>query len=190
MLARCAIIWIIWRWAVLHDVWFCLIFKGRAYRAHDPRWSFQPTSGKGASITGGRFNRVGQEALYLALSPITALAECTQGFAYRMLPLTLCEYDVDCADIIDLTDPTMREAEGAVFEDMACAWMTYQRASKIAPSQALAKALIKKGYIGAVVPSFVPGIAEGATNLVLWRWGDRALNTVTVYDPDARLVKE
>lgn len=164
-----------------------MIFKGRAYRAHDPRWSFQPTSGKGASITGGRFNRLGQEALYLSLSPITALAECTQGFAHRMLPLTLCEYDVDCADIIDLTDPAMREAEGVAFADMACGWLTYQRAGKIAPSQMLAKTLIKKGYVGAVVPSFVPGIKEDSANLVLWRWGDRALNSVTVYDPGGRL---
>ncbi len=164
-------------------------YKGRTYRAHDPRWSFQPTSGKGAAITGGRFNMRAQEALYLALSPITALAECTQGFAARMLPLTLCEYDVDCADIIDLTDPAMRQAEGVTFEDIACGWMTYQREGKVAPSQAVARELIKKGYAGALVPSFVPGIAEGAANLVLWRWGDRALNRVEVYDPDGRLGK-
>jgi RES domain-containing protein len=164
-------------------------YKGRAYRAHDPRWSWQPLSGRGAAISGGRFNVKGQEALYLALSPITALAECTQGFAARMLPLTLCEYDIDCADIIDLTDPAMRAAEGVAYEDMACGWLTFQRSGKLAPSQAVAKALMKKGYSGALVPSFVPGIADGATNLVLWRWGDRALNRVVVYDPDGRLEK-
>jgi RES domain-containing protein len=161
--------------------------KTRAYRAHDPRWSWQPLSGRGAAISGGRFNVKGQEALYLALSPITALAECTQGFANRMLPLTLCEYDIDCADIIDLTDPAMRSAEGVAYEDMASAWLTFQRAGKVAPSQAVARVLMKKGYSGALVPSFVPGIAEGATNLVLWRWGDRALNRVAVFDPEKRL---
>jgi RES domain-containing protein len=166
-----------------------MIFKGRAYRAHDPRWSFMPTSGRGAAITGGRFNVKGQEALYLSLQPITALAECTQGFANRMLPLTLCEYMIDCADMIDLTNPEMRAAEGVAFADMACAWMTYQRAGRIAPSQALAKSLIKKGYAGALVPSFVPGIDAGATNLVLWNWGDRPLCKVEVYDPDGRLGK-
>jgi RES domain-containing protein len=160
-----------------------MIYKGRAYRAHDPRWSFMPTSGRGAAITGGRFNVKGQEALYLSLSPITALTECTQGFAARMLPLTLCEYDIDCADIIDLTDSAMRKAEGVDAGDMACAWLTHQRAGKVAPSQALSKSLIKKGYAGAIVP----GIGEGAKNLVLWRWGDRALNKVEVYDPEGRL---
>lgn len=167
-----------------------MTYKGRAYRAHDPRWSWQPTSGRGAAISGGRFNVKGQEALYLSLTPITALAECTQGFAARMLPLTLCEYDIDCADIIDLTDPAMRAAEGVAYEDMACAWLTFQRSGKVAPSQAVAKALMKKGYSGALVPSFVPGIAEGATNLVLWRWGDRALNRVAVFDPEGRLLKD
>lgn len=164
-----------------------MIYKGRAYRAHDPCWSYQPTSGRGAAITGGRFNVKGQEALYMSLSPVTALAECTQGFAGRMLPMTLCEYDVDCADIIDLTDPAMREAEGVAFADMACGWLTFQRAGKIAPSQMVARALIKKGYAGAIVPSYVPGVQESANNLVLWRWGDRALNKVEVYDPDGRL---
>ncbi len=164
-------------------------YKGRAYRAHDPRWSWQPLSGRGAAISGGRFNVRGQEALYLSLSPITALAECTQGFAARMLPLTLVEYDIDCADIIVLTDPAMREAEGVAFEDMACAWLTFQRAGKVAPSQAVAKTLVKKGWSGAIVPSFLPGIAEGSSNLVLWRWGDRVLNKVAVFDPENRLGK-
>ena len=87
-------------------------FTGRAYRAHDPRWSFAPISGRGAAIGGGRFNLRGVEALYFALSPITALAECTQGFAARMLPLTLCEYDVDCTDIADLASDAGRAAAG------------------------------------------------------------------------------
>jgi RES domain-containing protein len=165
-------------------------YKGRAYRAHDPRWSFKPTSGRGAAITGGRFNVKGQETLYLSLSPITALAECTQGFAGRMLPLTLCEYDVDCADIIDLTVPAMREAEGVAFADLGCGWLTFQRAGQVAPSQLVARSLIKKGYAGALVSSYVPNVQEHAANLVLWRWGDRALNKVEVYDPDGRLGKD
>ena len=164
-----------------------MIFKGRAWRAHDPRWSFDPVSGKGAAICGGRFNEKGREALYLALSPITALAECTQGFAQRMLPLTLCEYDIDMADIIDLTDAATRQAEGVKEADMACAWLRHNREGKIAPSQKMARSLIKKGYNGAIVPSYVPGIEEGAKNLVLWNWGDRPLNSVKVFDPEGRL---
>ena len=164
-------------------------FKGRAYRAHDPRWSFDPTSGKGAAITGGRFNIKGQEALYLSLEAVTALAECTQGFANRMLPLTLCEYDIDCDGVADLTDSGVRKSLGVSDADMACAWLSFQHKGKIAPSQSVAQALKAKGMIGALVPSFVQGIHGGAVNLVLWQWSDRLPCKVTVYDPEGRLPK-
>lgn len=162
-------------------------FTGRAYRAHDPRWSFDPISGQGAAISGGRFNIRGQAALYLSLEPITALAECTQGFAHRMLPLTLCEYDIACADVADLTDADTRQALGIKEKDMACPWLVFQRSGKIAPSQKLAQQLVAKGFNGALVPSYVPGIHEGATNLVLWNWSDTNPCKVSVYDPEGRL---
>jgi RES domain-containing protein len=187
MRAQCAIISTIWRLVALHNGRVCLRFTGRAYRAHDPRWSFDPVSGRGAAITGGRFNVKGQEALYLSLSPVTALVECTQGFANRMLPLTLCEYDIDCEDIADLTIADEREALEVTESDIACAWLSFQRKGKIAPSQAMAKALLAKGFNGALVPSFVPGIDAGAVNLVLWKWSDRLPCKVMVYDPEGRL---
>jgi RES domain-containing protein len=164
-----------------------LRFVGRAYRAHDPRWSFDPVSGKGAAINGGRFNVKGQEALYLSLSPVTALAECTQGFANRMLPLTLCEYDIDCDAVADLIDADTRLALGVAEADMACAWLSFQRKGKLAPSQAVAKALAAKRMNGALVPSFVSGIDADAVNLVLWKWSDRLPCKVVVYDPEERL---
>ncbi len=164
-------------------------FTGRAYRAHDPRWSFDPVSGKGAAITGGRFNRIGQEALYLSLSPVTALAECTQGFANRMLPLTLCEYDIECERVADLTDAETRNALGVSEADMASPWLLFQRKGKIAPSQAVAQALVAKRMNGALVPSFVPGIDTDAVNLVLWKWSDHPPCKVSIYDPEGRLPK-
>jgi RES domain-containing protein len=167
-----------------------LNFTGRAYRAHDPRWSFDPTSGTGASISGGRFNIRGQAALYLSLEPITALAECTQGFAQRILPLTLCEYDIGCEKVADLTDAETRQSLTIDEKDMACAWLGFQRSGKIAPSQRVAKMLVTEGFNGALVPSYVPGIHEGATNLVLWNWSDKPPCKVTVYDPEGRLLRE
>ena len=41
------------------------------YRMHAPKWAIAPTSGAGAAKHGGRVNRPGVEALYLALE-----AEC------------------------------------------------------------------------------------------------------------------
>jgi RES domain-containing protein len=164
-----------------------LRYRGRAYRAHDPRWSFDPVSGKGAAISGGRFNVKGQEALYLSLLPVTALAECTQGFANRMLPLTLCEYDIDCEGIADLTKADAREALNVAEVDIACGWLSFQRKGKIAPSQAVAKMLRARGFNGALVPSFVPGIDDSAVNLVLLKWSNRLPCKVAVYDPESRL---
>jgi len=44
-----------------------------AYRVHQPRWAFDPISGAGAAAEGGRANRKGLHALYLALDPQTAI---------------------------------------------------------------------------------------------------------------------
>lgn len=45
------------------------------YRAFTPRWAHAPESGAGAPLAGGRFNRPGLQARYLAASADTALAE-------------------------------------------------------------------------------------------------------------------
>ena len=42
-----------------------------AYRMHTPRWATAPTSGVGAAAHGGRANRPGTLALYLALVKVT-----------------------------------------------------------------------------------------------------------------------
>ncbi len=77
--------------------------------------------------------------------------------------------------------------EAVDLADMACGWLTYQRAGKVAPSQAVARKLAKKGYAGAIVPSFVPGVDSAARNLVLWKWGAELPYRVMAYDPDGRL---
>ena len=162
-------------------------FSGCAFRAHDPRWSFSPLSGQGAAITGGRFNPKHQAALYLALDPMTAILEVTQGFSNRLHPLLLCEYDVDCEDIADLCDADIRAKIGVSFDDMACAWLIEQRANRVAPSHSISATLYAQGFAGALVPSFAPGAQSGNRNLVLWRWGTDLSHRVTVFDPTNRL---
>lgn len=48
------------------------------YRMHVPRWAVAPTSGAGAAKYGGRANRPGVEALYLAMKTETAIQEFQQ----------------------------------------------------------------------------------------------------------------
>jgi RES domain-containing protein len=45
------------------------------HRYLTPKWAFLPTSGAGAAIDGGRFNRPGVESLYLSQAPQTAREE-------------------------------------------------------------------------------------------------------------------
>ena len=165
-------------------------FTGRAYRAHDPRWSFAPLSGAGSAISGGRFNVKGQATLYLSLDPVTAIIEVTQGFTNRLHPMTLCEYDIDCADIAYLRSAEGCFAAGVERETLASPWLTSQRAGRVAPSQSIAQALVAKGFAGAVVPSFAPGAQAKAGNLVLWLWGAYLPHWVKLFDPEGRLVVE
>ncbi len=162
-------------------------FTGRAYRGHDPSWSFSPLSGDGAALTGGRFNRKGEPTLYLSLDVMTAVGECTQGLTRRLLPLTMCEYDVDCDPIADLRDEAGRAAHGVPYADLACAWLTAQLAGTEAPSWRIADRLRRDGFCGILVPSFAPGATDLHANLVLWHWGPDPPHRIAVYDPSGRL---
>ena len=90
--------------------------QGTVWRAHNPRWSFAPESGDGAALHGGRFNRIGSPALYTSLRFETAWLEAQQGFAFKVQPLTLCAYAVDCADLADLTDPGLGLIKRTILE--------------------------------------------------------------------------
>lgn len=164
-------------------------FVGRCYRGHDPAWAFSPISGDGAARVGGRFNRKGQPTLYLALDIMTAVLECTQGLANRLLPLMMCEYDVDCEDIAALRDEAGRATYDVALAELACPWLSFQRRGRTAPSQMVAERLRASGHAGMLVPSFAPGATATNNNLVLWRWGPDLPHRVAVYDPTGRLPK-
>ena len=97
-------------------------WEGTCYRAHDPGWAWAPLSGAGAAAKGGRFNPIGTPALYLALTVEGMLVEMGHGFGHRFDPLTICTYDVDVDDIIDLRTDAGRAAEGIDLASMACPW--------------------------------------------------------------------
>lgn len=165
-------------------------FLGRCYRAHDPAWSFRPLSGAGAAITGGRFNRKGEPTLYLSLDVMTSFGECTQGFTARLLPLTMCEYDVDCDDIADLRDDAARASCGISRQDLACPWLAFSRAGRQAPSWQVTDRLKASGHAGILVPSFAPGATDANINLVLWMWSADLSHKIKVYDPTERLPRD
>lgn len=160
-------------------------WEGRCYRAHDPRWAWTPISGEGAALRGGRFNRPGVPALYLALTLEGMLLEMGHGLERRMEPLTICEYDVDVQDIVDLSTPTPE-----LRAELGCAWMDDRSKGFTPPSWRIADELIAKGAAGILVPSFAHGAPPDMRNLVLWTWGDSLPHKVTVYDPSDRLPRD
>ncbi|WP_163264813.1 RES family NAD+ phosphorylase [Chelativorans alearense] len=162
-------------------------FSGTCYRAHDPRWSFKPTSGEGAAVRGARFNPKGVPALYLALGIVTAIKEVNHGLARRIDPCVLCAYEVDCEDIVDLTSPEDRAERGIRLDDMNCAWMQFLAERKRPPSWGIYDKLAKKGTAGILVPSFAPGADAAEHNFVLWHWSERPPHQVRVIDPEGRL---
>jgi RES domain-containing protein len=166
-----------------------LRFRGLAYRAHDPRWSFKPLSGDGAAVHGGRFNAKGTPALYLSLDPMTAVKEAAQGFAHKFEPCVLCAYEIDCADVIDLHGEKERRDASVGEDELACPWFAEAAARREPASQRLARNLIAGGAAGLLAPSFVRGATAADTNLVLWRWSGRLPHKVTLFDPGGRMPK-
>lgn len=164
-------------------------FTGEAFRAHDPRWSWTPLSGRGAALRGGRFNRAGLEALYLSLSPMTAVREAAAGFAHRLEPLLLCSYAVDCEDVVDLRTTADCAARGVAPEDLACAWASDLHDGREPPSHAVVRRLLRDGAAGLLAPSFAHGARAHDHNLILWRWGPNLPHRVHVHDPSGRLPK-
>jgi RES domain-containing protein len=167
-----------------------LRFVGDVYRAHNPQWSFAPLSGEGAAIHGGRFNRKGVPALYLAGTVVGAVAEASQGFAHKLEPCVICTYEVDCEDIVDLRDADARGAHDLAEDDLACAWMLMALSGKTPQTWALADRLIENRASGVIAPSYARGAPADAWNLVLWRWTSRRPHRCRVYDPKSRLPKD
>ena len=161
--------------------------RGLVYRAHNPYWSFSPLSGEGARQDGGRFNPKGTAALYTSLTETVALAEYHQGFPRRPQPATLCAYEVDCADIADLTDAATRSALHVQETDLSCPWEWLVGIGQQPPSWVLAARLIQQGLAGIVVPSFAVNAPPNGKNLVFWRWDNVLPHQVVLIDDDERL---
>lgn len=164
-------------------------FRGTVFRAHNPRWAFSPLSGNGAARYGGRFNPTGLPALYTSLRMETAWLEAQQGFAFKVQPLTICAYEIDCEDIADLTNPETLAGLGSTLSALSCAWEDIASRGKIPPSWALAKQLIAQDISAVIVPSFAPGAIERDRNLVFYKWSDTLPHQVRVIDDEMRLPK-
>ena len=92
-----------------------------AYRMHTPKWATAPTSGAGAATHGGRANRPGTQALYLALEADTAVREYQQ-VSPLMPPGTLVSYTVSAKAVVDFRRGYDSAAWSPLWEEFDCDW--------------------------------------------------------------------
>lgn len=163
---------------------------GEVFRAHHPRWAYLPSSGQGAAVYGGRFNPKGMEALYTTRRLETAWLEAQQGFPFKAQPMTVCTYEVDCEDVLDLTDAAGRDPLGITAADLSCPWERITSNGQVPPSWSLAQRLVADGVAAILVPSFAPGAGPADANAVFWRWSDRPPHQVRVVDNQERLPRD
>jgi RES domain-containing protein len=161
-------------------------YSGKLYRALNPVYARTPLSGEGAKRYGGRFNPRGVPTLYCSLSIMTAIREANQVGSLQ--PTTLVSYDAEIEVVFDATDTAALEAEGCDGTILlANSWRDEMEAKGEARTQALARALIGKGYHGLLVRSFAPGASENDLNLVLWQWSETLPARLTLIDDESRL---
>lgn len=156
------------------------------YRVIVPEYAPSPRSGMGAARQGGRFNRPGQEALYLAADEMTALAEYRQDNPW-LPPGTICTFFVGGLRVVDLSagfDPAKWDPLWADFEvDWRAEWFGH---GVEPPTWYMADDVIAAGLDGILFPSQA---RSGDLNLVVYRSSVRPVTELDVYDPEGRLAR-
>ena len=157
-----------------------------AYRMHAPRWATAPTSGAGAAAYGGRANRPGTPALYLALAPETAVREYQQ-LSPLMPPGTLVSYTVHVAPAADFRAGNDAAHWPDLWEEFYCDWRELWFNQRVEPpSWVLADDAIAAGAKGIL---FESTLAPSGLNLVIYNDRLTSNDTLQVYDPTGALPK-
>lgn len=153
------------------------------YRMHVPRWAVVPTSGAGAAKQGGRANRPGVEALYLAMQTETALREYQQ-VSTLLPPCTLTSYQLTVSPVVDFTDGYSASGWEPIWEDFHD-WRELWFNQRIEPpSWVIGDAVIASGAKGDL---FLSCLSRDGVNLVLFTQMLSATDQLEVFDPGKAL---
>jgi RES domain-containing protein len=156
------------------------------YRVHTPKWASMPLSGAGAATHGGRANRPGIEALYLALDVQTAIAEYKQ-VSTLLPPGTFVTYQISCAPIVEFREGFNAGEWDPLWEDFYCDWRALWFNNRIEPpSWVLGDLVLSAGAKGVL---FNSRLTPMGTNLVLYPSVLNEADRLSVYDPAEALPK-
>jgi RES domain-containing protein len=154
------------------------------YRVMVPVHARTPLSGMGAARQGGRFNRPGQEALYLSLDEVTALAEYRQDNPW-LRPGTICTFFLSGLKVADLSTGYDPERWPTLWADFAVDWREEWFSKQIEPpTWYMADDVVGAGLDGILFPSQTH---PGGTNLVIYRSSARTSSQLRVHDPEGAL---
>jgi RES domain-containing protein len=157
-----------------------------AYRMHMPKWAAMPASGAGAAAYGGRANRPGTPALYLALEPTTAIREYQQA-STLLPPGTLVSYTVQLSKVVDFRGGYQAGVWPELLEEFGCDWRRLWFDQSVEPpSWVLADEVIAEGVKGIL---FASTMAPGGLNLVIYTELLDAQDRLEVHDPTGALPK-
>ncbi|KQZ59359.1 RES protein [Lysobacter sp. Root559] len=151
-----------------------------AYRMHTPRWSYQPLSGAGAAMAGGRLNRPGIDALYLALEPETAIEEFRQDDPL-VRPGTLVAYRATIARAADFRAGYDPEHWPPLWQELSCNWKRQAFLDEIEPPSWVIADDVRAAGLAAVV--FPSTRRIGGLNLVIYPDLLGADDHLLVHDP-------
>ncbi len=155
-----------------------------AYRVHDPKWAFSPTSGAGAGMYGGRANRPGGNALYLSLELETALAEYKQLDAL-LPPALMVSYRIAIEPVVDFRGGFTSKWD-LLWEDFYCDWRKMHFNDGIEPpSWVIGDQVLAAGAKGIMFKS----VMTGGTNVVLFNDALIGTDSIDVHDPNHALPK-
>lgn len=153
---------------------------------HLPKWASMPTSGAGAAAHGGRANRPGTHALYLALDPATAIREYQQA-STLLPPGTLVTYTVELTKVVDFRAGYQAGVWPELWEEFGCDWRRLWFDQSIEPpSWVLADDANAAGAKGIL---FASSAAAGGVNLVIYPGLLDANDRLVVHDPAGALPK-
>lgn len=104
--------------------------------------------------------------------------------------MTLCAYEVDCENILDLTSAAILAANGISPAALACPWKDLVTRGIKPPSWQITEHLVAAGTAGVIVPSFAKGAVAADVNVVFWDWALDLPHQVRVVDDEGRLPRD